>query len=158
MPRLIGWREWATLPELGIDCIEVKADTGARTSALHAVAIRSIKINGDEWVEFDLESEDTSTSTTTSAKARVIDHRIVRDSGGHEETRVAVETTLKMGGEEWLIELTLTDREAMGFRMLLGRTAMAGRFYVDASEKFILDHKPARAARTRKLSRQEEEE
>ena len=158
MARLIGWREWATLPELGIDCIEVKADTGARTSALHAVAIRSIKIDNEEWVEFELESEDTANQNVTSAKARVINHRVVRDSGGHEETRVAIETTLQMGGEEWSIELTLTDRETMGFRMLLGRTAMAGRFYVDANEKFILDNRPAKAGRTRTVSKQEEEE
>lgn len=158
MARLIGWREWATLPELGIDCIEVKADTGARTSALHAVAIRSIKIDNEEWVEFELASEDTANQKITSAKARVINHRIVRDSGGHEETRVAVETTLKMGGEEWPIELTLTDRETMGFRMLLGRTAMAGRFYVDSTQKFILGHKPTKASHTRTASKQEEGE
>lgn len=153
MPRLIGWREWATLPDLGIDCIEVKADTGARTSALHAVAIRSMKIDNKEWVEFELESDDSA--NTTSAKARVIDHRTIRDSGGHEETRVTIETTLCMGGEEWPIELTLTDRQSMGYRMLLGRTAMAGRFYVDADQKFILDNKPAKA--TRNADKQEEE-
>lgn len=154
MPRLIGWREWATLPDLGIDAIEVKADTGARTSALHAVAIRSIKIDGNEWVEFEV---DGNNGNITSTKARVVDHRTVRDSGGHEETRVAVETTLRMGGEEWPIELTLTDRETMGFRMLLGRTAMKGHFYVDADAKFILDHKPARAKRPRKMNRPEEQ-
>lgn len=157
MARLIGWREWATLPDLGIDCIEVKADTGARTSALHAMGITSTKIDGEEWVEFELENKDSSTDSAISTKARVIDHRTVRDSGGHEETRVVITTNLRMGGEEWPIELTLTDRKAMGFRMLLGRTAMAGHFYVDAMEKFILDHTPTKATRTRKVSRQEEE-
>ena len=132
MPRLIGWREWAALPELGIDRIKLKADTGARTSALHALAIRSIKRNNEEWVEFEL------AENAAPRQARVIDHRTIRDSGGHEETRVTVETLVAMGDDAWSIELTLTDREAMGFRMLLGRTAMQDRYYVDSNASFLL--------------------
>ena len=135
MPRLIGWREWAALPDLGIDRIKLKADTGARTSALHAVAIHSIRENDEEWVEFEFDSQGQHAGPR---RAKAIDHRTVRDSGGHEETRVTIETTLQMGKEQWPIELTLTDREEMGFKMLLGRTAMQNRFYVDASESYLL--------------------
>jgi len=140
VPRLIGWREWAALPDLGIKRIKLKADTGARTSALHAVAIRSIKKNDEEWVEFELEADDTP------KQARVIDHRSVRDSGGREEIRVTVETTLLMGENSWPIELTLTDRDTMGFRMLLGRTAMKDRFYVDSNASYLLGGKKKKHA------------
>ena len=136
MPRLIGWREWAALPELGINQIKLKADTGARTSALHAIAIRSIKRNDEEWVEFEL------AENAAPRQARVVDHRTIRDSGGHEETRVTVATLIAMGNDAWTIELTLTDREAMGFPMLLGRTAMQDRYYVDSSASYLLGKPP----------------
>jgi hypothetical protein len=136
MPRLIGWREWAALPELGIDRIKLKADTGARTSALHALAIRSIKRNNEEWVEFEL------AENAAPRQARVVDHRTIRDSGGHEETRVTVETLIAMGDDAWTVELTLTDREAMGYRMLLGRTAMQNRYYVDSNASYLLGKPP----------------
>jgi len=132
VPRLIGWREWAALPDLGVNRIKLKADTGARTSALHAVAIRSIQKNAEEWVEFELESD------AAPKQARVVDHRSIKDSGGREEIRVTIETTLQMGDACWPIELTLTDRETMGFRMLLGRTAMQDRFYVDSNASYLL--------------------
>ena len=154
MARLIGWREWVALPDLNIKCIKAKADTGARSSALHAVAIRSIKIDNEEWVEFDLDSE-VSRRDATPRRARVIDHRTVRDSGGHEETRVTVMTTLRMNRENWPIELTLTDRENMGFRLLLGRTALNGHFYVDPDESYLLGRRTHQGER--RAERQEEE-
>ena len=152
MPRLIGWREWAALPDLGIKRIKLKADTGARTSALHALAIQSIKKNDEEWVEFKLDADQAP------IQAKVVDHRAVKDSGGREEVRVTVETTLHMGDDSWPIELTLTDREAMGFRMLLGRTAMQDRFYVDSSESYLLGGKKKKRNPNGSDKQQREEE
>jgi len=153
VPRLIGWREWAALPDLGIKRIKLKADTGARTSALHALAIRSIKKNDEEWVEFQLDADEDP------IQAKVIDHRNVKDSGGREEIRVTVETTLRMDNTSWPIELTLTDRDAMGFRMLLGRTAMQDRFYVDSSASYLLgsNQKKRNSGGADKQLREEEE-
>ena len=155
MPRLIGWREWAALPDLGIKRIHLKADSGARTSALHAQGVRALQIDGEEWVEFALDADVADSEGDADAglrRARVIDCRTIKDSGGHTESRVVIETTLKMAGERWPIELTLTDRENMGFRMLLGRTAMSGRFYVDPEASYLLGaHK-----RSKQLEREEE--
>jgi len=138
MARLVGWQEWVSLPELGVDRVKVKVDTGARTSALHAANIVSSLVDGEEWVTFTLHPLQENTQVEIEGKARVAEHRSVRDSGGHEETRVVIETTVELGGEEWQIELTLTDREHMGFRMLLGRNAIRNRFYVDPTQSFIL--------------------
>ena len=138
MARLIGWREWAALPELKIGRIKVKVDTGARTSALHAFSVRSYLQDGEEWVAFSLHPLQENTQVEVDCVARVKEHRSVRDSGGHEETRVVIETNVSMGGEEWPIEVTLTDRENMGFRMLLGRSAIRGRFYVDPTDAFLV--------------------
>ncbi len=138
MAKLVGWREWVSLPALGVDRIKVKVDTGARTSALHAFKLTSILVDGEEWVEFDLHPLQNNTQVVVSCRAPVKEHRTVRDSGGHEETRVVIETTVGLGGDEWPIEMTLTDRENMGFRMLLGRTSIKNRFYVDPTQAFIL--------------------
>ena len=138
MARLIGWREWVALPELQIDRIKVKVDTGARTSALHAFKLHSFLKDGVEWVTFGLHPLQDNTQLEVECTAKVKEHRVVRDSGGHEETRVVIETNVAVDGEEWPIELTLTDRENMGFRMLLGRNAIRGRFYVDPTAAFLL--------------------
>jgi len=152
MAQLIGWRERAALPELGIKRLKLKIDTGARTSALHAVNIHAFHEANVEWVEFDLGSESNSaTKTSTKApnkksqrarkpthcRARVLEHRVVKDSGGHEETRVVIETQIELAGQTWPIELSLTDRASMGYRMLLGRTALAGRFIIDPNDSYL---------------------
>jgi hypothetical protein len=136
--KLVGWREWINLPDLGVDRIKVKVDSGARTSALHAFNLQAFRENDQEWVTFSLHPLQQNTQLEVPCRALVKEHRIVRDSGGHEETRVVIETNVTLGDERWPIELTLTDRENMGFRMLLGRNAVKGLFYIDPTQSFLL--------------------
>ena len=138
MARLVGWREWINLPDLGVDRIKVKVDSGARTSALHAFNLQAFQQDDQEWVTFSLHPLQENTQVEVPCRALVKEHRIVRDSGGHEETRVVIETNVTLGDESWPIELTLTDRENMGFRMLLGRNAVKGLFYIDPTQSFLL--------------------
>jgi hypothetical protein len=133
----LGWREWADLPELGLTDIKVKVDTGARTSALHAFELRSFEENGKERVEFKMHPNQRDRQTVVVCTADIKDEREVRDSGGHVENRWVIETPVTIGGETWPIELTLTARDDMLFRMLLGRTAMRGRVIVDPSRSFL---------------------
>lgn len=151
MAKLLGWREWASLPDLGVDRVKVKVDTGARTSALHAFKLMSYLEDGEEWVRFGLHPLQRNVELEVDCIARVKDHRTVRDSGGHEEVRVVIETDVMVGEDRWPIELTLTDRENMGFRMLLGRNAIKQRFYVDPTQSFVL------TSRKRKDKQGEEE-
>lgn len=138
MATLLGWREWIALPDLGIESIKVKVDTGARTSALHAFNLTSERIDDQEWVSFQFNPLPDNNEVTLNCRAQVIEHRVIKDSGGHEETRVVIETNVLLGEEQWPIELTLTDRESMGFRMLLGRNAIKGRYFVDPTHSFLL--------------------
>ena len=133
----IGWREWISLPELGIDRVKVKVDTGARSSALHAFKVKVEERRGELWVKFEVHPKQHAKKPSISCEAPVVDRRIVRDSGGHEDIRYVIETIARLGEEEWPIEITLTDRDAMGFRMLLGRTAVRGRHLVDPGRSFL---------------------
>jgi len=138
---IIGWREWVTLPELGVNRIKAKIDTGARTSAIHAFDIEVSKKGGQEWVRFAIhpfQKNDTEIQTCTCP---VRDIRVITNSGGTREQRVVIETLLTIGDLSWPIEMTLTNRDEMGFRMLLGRTAMKGRFLVDPGKSFCLKNK-----------------
>ncbi len=157
MAELVGWREWVRLPDLGIDRIKVKVDTGARISALHACRLTSVLVDGEEWVEFVLHPLPDNTLVEVACRAPVKAHRVVRNSGGREETRVVIETTVQLGDHTWPIELTLTDRENMALRMLLGRTAIRNRFYVDPGRAFVLTpadsgSQPGRRQRLRRAS------
>lgn len=138
----LGWREWLSLPELGIDHIKAKIDTGARTSALHAFYVEPFTRDEEPWVRFGIHPNQTSTEEVDHCEARVLDQRSVTDSGGHREVRYVIATTITMGAESITAELTLTDRETMRFRMLLGRTAMRGKFLVDPARSYLLGTAP----------------
>lgn len=132
----IGWREWLALPELGIPAVKAKVDTGARTSALHAFQLETFRRSGSMYVRFLLHPLRRRKSLILTCTAEVLDKRIVSDSGGHREHRYVISTLARLGDQEWPIELTLTDRENMLFRMLLGRTALEGRFQVDPGTSY----------------------
>lgn len=138
MKETIGWREWVALPTLGIDWIKVKVDTGARTSAIHAFEVVAEKRGNELWVGFGVHPDQRSQEQIVWCSAPVVDQRVVRDSGGHEEERYVIEVPVRLGGREWPIEATLTSRDNMGFRMLLGRTAIRGQYMVDPGRSYVL--------------------
>ncbi len=134
---LIGWREWVALPELSIPHIKAKIDTGARTSALHAFELHEFQRDGQDWVRFRVHPLQRTSEPEIECEVPIIDRRTVTDSGGHQEVRIVIETPVRMGGTQWPIEMTLTARDDMKFRMLLGRTAMRGRLVVDPETSFL---------------------
>ncbi len=134
---IIGWREWLSLPELDIPRIKAKIDTGARTSALHAFALEPIIIGGKQKIRFDIHPLQHDTSIVKTCIADVVDKRLVSDSGGHREERYVILTPIILGGRTWSIEISLTEREDMLFRMLLGRSALRKRFIVNPARSFI---------------------
>jgi hypothetical protein len=134
---LIGWREYLTLPALGIDPIKAKIDTGARSSALHAFDIEQIERDGIVLMQFKVHPQQRSTALTIEAEAPLLDQRTVKSSGGHAQLRPVVKTWVTVGEQTWPIELTLTSRDQMGFRMLLGREAIRRRFWVDPGRSYL---------------------
>lgn len=136
--QVLGWREWVALPELAIPHIKAKVDTGAKTSALHAYYVERFERDGTPWVRFGVHPLQASLGHEVQCEAPVKDVRRVTDSGGHAEMRPVIETVLAIGGQMRVIELTLTDRENMMFRMLLGRGALKRHFVVDSGKSFLL--------------------
>jgi hypothetical protein len=138
---MVGWREWVCLPELGIEKIKAKVDTGARTSALHAFSLKPFKENGRDRIRFDIHPLQHNTDKIVTCTADIIDLRWVSDSGGHREERYVVNTPLIIGDISWPIEITLTERDTMLFRMLLGRSAIRKRFVVNPARSFLTTKK-----------------
>ena len=143
---LVGWREWVSLPQLGLPAIKAKIDTGARTSAIHAFDIQKIKKNGgQDWLTFSVQPVQRDVNIVCRCEAQLIDIRRVTDSGGHTADRYFIETELQIGSLTRTIEMTLTQRTDMLFRMLLGRTAMVPGIQVDPSLSFSMGRMSARA-------------
>ena len=135
--RTIGWREWLALPDFGVRAIKAKIDSGARSSALHVVWQQREMRGGAPWVRFAVESDGLGSPSIETAGA-IVDERDVTDSGGHTTRRPFVRTLVRVGEDEWPIEINLSDRRHMRFPMLLGRTAMMGRLLVDPALSFTL--------------------
>lgn len=135
---IVSSEEWCALPSLGIPIIKARVDSGAKTSALHAVNIAPFEKDGENWVKFDVNPIQNNVKTVLHCEAKMIDKRIVKSSSGYRELRYVIQTSLDLGGTQWEIELTLTNRDSMGYRMLLGREAMSGRVLVDPEQHFLL--------------------
>lgn len=133
----LGWREWISLPELGIERIKAKVDTGARTSALHAFNIKIFDENGQRMVHFKVHPIQGNAEKVVACIAKIKDERVVTDSGGHKERRLVIETTVGIGNDLRTVEMTLTDRDNMLFRMLLGRTAVRPHYLVDPNKSYL---------------------
>ncbi|NNC67036.1 MAG: ATP-dependent zinc protease [Gammaproteobacteria bacterium] len=138
---VIGWREWVALPDLKIDQIKCKVDTGAKTSALHAYFIEPFKKSGCEYVRFGMHPVQKNSDTEVICTSKVHDQREITDSGGHREKRYVILTTIKLGQHNWQAEVTLTDRETMLFRMLLGRDAIKNQFIVNPARSYLIGKK-----------------
>jgi hypothetical protein len=135
---IVGWREWTSLPDLKIQHIKAKLDTGARTSALHTYFIEPLKGSKQPRVRFGVHPLQRTDKREIICTAEIFDERRIVDSGGHPEMRFIIRTILKMGDKAWPIELSLTNREQMRFRLLLGRTAIRESLRVDPALSFTL--------------------
>lgn len=135
---IFGSEEWFSFPDLGIPTIKARVDSGAKTSALHAINITPFIKDGANWVKFDINPIQNNLKTVLHCEAPLVDKRIVKSSSGFREQRFVIRTTLDIGNSNWPIEMTLTNRDSMGFRMLLGREAMSGRVLVDPEQIYLL--------------------
>ena len=133
----IGWKEKVSLPTIGIDEIHCKVDTGAKTSSLHAFFVEPFENRQQQFVRFGLHPIQNNKDYKKICVSPCVDKRIVKDSGGHEEERYVIRTQVQLGNKKWDVEFTLTDRDTMQFRMLLGREALKNNYVVDCSQSYI---------------------
>lgn len=134
----IGWREWISFPELGIDRIKAKIDTGARTSVIHAYHIRKLDDVDEPRVEFSLHPVQRRRSPEIHCVAPIVDERTIKSSNGEPETRYVIMTPMHLGDDVWPIELTLSNRDQMGFRLLVGRAAIRDHYIVDPGRSYLI--------------------
>jgi len=133
----VGWREWVGLPGLGIDAIKAKVDTGAATSCLHAIHVRRYRDAQGERVRFQVHPLQRRTDITVNCDTALLGDRVITSSTGHRERRLVIRTWLAIAGRRFTVELTLTNRDSMGFRMLIGRRAMKNRLLVDPGASYL---------------------
>ena len=141
--KSLGWREWIGFPGLNIHKIKAKIDTGARTSALHAFMVEPFSRDAQPWVRFAIHPIQGNTETVVECESLIKDQRIVRDSGGHDELRYVINAHIAIGDDLIHSEVTLTDRDTMLFRVLLGRTALRAKYIIHPGKSY-LQGKPSR--------------
>lgn len=134
---MLGWREWVALPAFGIAQIKAKIDTGARSSALHAETIEPYSKGGENWLMFTVQPKQKQSDLLVECHAPIKDRRLVSDSGGHKQRRYVIETQLLFGQHIIQAEITLTNRDSMRFRMLLGRTSINRLFLIDPHASYL---------------------
>ena len=140
--KIIGWREYVSLPALDIHDLKVKVDSGAATCALHATGIRYLEgKDGETWVSFEVTSS-LKPLRRRRVRARLVTKRKVKSSMGHASVRPVIETELRLGEDTWPVEITLVNRDPMGFRMLIGRRALRGRFLIHPTRSFLQSSEP----------------
>lgn len=149
----LGWREWVGFPDHGVEWVKAKVDTGARTSSLHAFDLRRFDRDGAPWVGFEIHPWQRSTADSVRVEVPVFDERLVRPSTGEPQLRQVVKMPVRIGDRVRTVELTLTRRDTMGFRMLLGRQALRGRYLVDAGRSY-LGGRPPKATRDANFARE----
>lgn len=136
--QIIGWREWVGLPDLGVGAIKAKIDTGARTSAVHAWDVVEHDGPDGPWVSFELHPVQRNNTVVVPCRARIRDRRRIRSSNGQIEYRFIIRTTLQLGEDSWPIEISLANRDEMGFRLLLGRAALRRHVRIDPGRSFLI--------------------
>jgi hypothetical protein len=141
-----GWREWVGLPGLGVECVKAKLDTGARSSALHAFDLEELRRDGDRWVRFEIHPWQRNAADAVTVELPLHDERVVRSSSGHEQHRYVVRVDVTLLGRTVTTDVTLTRRDEMGFRMLIGRDALRQGFLVDPGHSY-LGGRPKRVVR-----------
>ncbi len=134
----VGWRERVSLPDFGVSRIRAKIDTGAQTSSLHASHPRITQRDDGEWISFELYPRRRSRRDSVRVSAKILEYRWIRSSNGQREYRPVILAKLGLGDEEWEAEFTLTNRDKMSYRMILGRSALRGRFIVDSGRSYLL--------------------
>ena len=148
--RAAGWREWVSLPSIGVGSIKAKLDTGARTSALHAFNIETYWSDGELWARFFVHPYQKNDAREIACDARIEDIRIVSNPGGRRQRRLVIRTDVRLGDETWPIDLSLTDRDEMGFRLLIGRTAMHGNLIVYPDHSYLLGKRKRKKKKRKK--------
>lgn len=149
---VVGWREWVSLPQAGVPWVKAKIDTGARSSAIHAFEVEEHDVDGAPWVRFLVRPWQRGEDDVAEVRLPVLDRREVRSSNGQVDERYAVAMDLVLAGRPITTVMTLSNRDEMGFRMLIGREALAQGFLVDSSASYV-GGRPKRAVRRKNWGR-----